>query len=96
MSEVKDLTMEHIERVNKGKVKTSNQLRKIADAVGQLKLAEESPTYAISIDQWDEVFRFIRSEVDDLEVHVRRSKERQARGRPLHVEWRDGKLVKGA
>jgi hypothetical protein len=88
------LSVEHVDQARKGQAKTARQIKLIVDAVGQLKLAEESPTYFISAKQWEEILALLRGEVDGLEAHVQRLAERRSRGRHTHFEWRDGKLVK--
>ena len=80
MADTKDLTMEHLTRVTKGRTKTARQLEKIAAAMAQLKLVEESPTYAVTPDQWATIFGFLNDEVAELQAHVDRMQQRQARG----------------
>jgi hypothetical protein len=88
----KDLTVEHLARVEKGRNKTAIQVLNIVKACRQLQLAAESPTYYVSPDAWSEIFRTIRNEVDDAEHHLKRVEARRGRGRDPIVEWVDGRL----
>lgn len=72
-----DLTTEHLTRVSKGKKKMAVQMDVIFKAIYQLKQAAESRTYFFSPEQWAEALTEIRSEVDGLELHLRRMDEKR-------------------
>jgi hypothetical protein len=76
-SDDKDVTVEHIERVAKGKKALRVQMDKIFEATYRLKAIAESATYFVGPTQWDEILAEARRELDGLDLHLRRIAEKQ-------------------
>lgn len=88
-----DLTTAYLAKVEKGRNKTAIQVTAISKAYEQLRLVAESPTYAVTGDQWDEIFSTIEEEHKNSREHVARQAEKRSR-RGQRYTWHDGKLIK--